>query len=884
MKQTDNTQLTPMMKQYLQIHEEVPDAILLFRLGDFYEMFFDDAIVASKVLSLVLTGRACGLEEKAPMCGVPYHAASGYIAKLVKAGHKVAVCEQTEDAALAKGLVRREIVQIISPGTITDSAHLDEKENNFLLCAYENALYTCLSYIDISTAECKTILFSSFDNKRDLLSEIEKITPAECICNQMFYDKYRENRLFSSRLNIKLSLLDDEYFDYDNSKSILKAQIGPLSDNFFSEDKTENAVFVRTNGALLTYLKNMQKFALHYLRTIERYCKDDTMSLDSATRSHLELIRSTRGSKKGSLLWVLDQCKTAMGARKLKSWIENPLTNKAAILQRQEAVGALRDDTTALGELRKALTGIHDLQRVSTIICSAACSPKNILMLKQSISRIGEIKACAVFTRSPYLRELYGKIDELADIYALIDAAIDDGAPIALKDGGVIKTGYDEQVDHLRSLAGGRQEVLSKMESEERAATGIKNLKIKYNKVFGYYIDVTNSYKELVPDYYIRKQTLVNSERYYTEALKQLEIDIISAGENLLAKEKEIYEQVRTVITTQADRILSTAAAIAAVDVLASFAYVAYTNRYRAPQITDDGSIALIQSRHPVVELIETQNEFIANSCHMDMDKRRMQIITGPNMAGKSTFIRQVALIVLMAQIGSFVPAEEAVISVTDRIFTRIGASDDISTGQSTFMVEMNEVSGILQNATKDSLIILDEMGRGTSTYDGLSIAWAVCEYIADKDLLGAKTLFATHYHELTDLALTTQGVINLCIRAVEQEEGVIFLRKIEEGIVDKSYGIEVAKLAALPEDIILRAYDVLAQLEEEHSKTQKGTTPPRPRAKTAREHRQSHATRTQSAVLGALRELSIDTLSPLEALTLLDKLQKMLTEKEEKK
>jgi DNA mismatch repair protein MutS len=878
-------ELTPMMKQYLQIHEEVPDAILFFRLGDFYEMFFDDAITASKVLSLVLTGRACGLEEKAPMCGVPYHAASGYIAKLVKAGYKVAVCEQTEDAAEAKGLVRREIVQIISPGTMTDSAYLDEKENNFLLCAYESALYTCLSYIDISTAECKTILFSALSNQSDLLSEIEKIAPAEVVCNEVFYDKYHRHRLFTSRLNIKLSLLDDEYFDYDTAKAILKNQLGPVGDTFFSEDKTENAALIRANGAMLLYLKNMQKSALQYISAIERYSKTDAMHLDASTRYHLELIKSTRGSKKGSLLWVLDQCKTAMGARKLKSWIESPLNDRKAILERQGAVAALRDDLAALGEVRKMLQGIHDLQRVATIICSAACSPKNILMLKSSILRIGEIKECAVLSQSAYLQKIQNQIDDLADLYTLIDQAIDDEAPLAVKDGGVIKTGYHEQIDYLRKMAGSRQEVLSEMESEERESTGIKNLKIKYNKIFGYYIDVTNSYKDLVPAHYVRKQTLVNSERYYTEELKQLEIDILSAEESLLAKEKEIYEQVRTSITSQVERILSTAQAVAALDVLASFAQAAYDNRYNAPAIIEDGSITLVDSRHPVVELVETRNEFIPNSCRLDTDKRRMQIITGPNMAGKSTFIRQVALIVLMAQIGSFVPAAKAEISVVDRIFTRIGASDDISTGQSTFMVEMNEVSGILQNATKDSLIILDEMGRGTSTYDGLSIAWAVCEYIADKDLLGAKTLFATHYHELTDLAQTTDGVINLCIRALEQEEGVIFLRKIEEGIVDKSYGIEVAKLAALPDDVIERAYEILADLEEEHNKTQRGaTTPPRPRAKTAQNENKSRLTPNQSAVLGALRTASIDSLSPLEALVFLDKLKKMLMEKEESK
>jgi len=806
-------ELTPMMKQYLEIHKQAPDAILFFRLGDFYEMFFDDAICASRVLSLVLTGRSCGLEDRAPMCGVPYHSAGAYIAKLIKAGHKVAICEQVEDPATAKGIVKREIVKIISPGTVTEEELLNEKENNYLLCLYGNSYSICAAYIDISTAEFKTCVFSGADKYAELANEIEKIAPKEIICDEDFYNLNGEKNIIPANKCL-ISKLNGEYFHYDNCLKILKNTFDISLLTKSEIFKADSALYIKCAGAVLLYLQNNNRQVLKYLKKIESYSQNDYMTLDASTRKNLELVHNMSSSDKyGSLLWVLDNCKTAMGSRKLKEWIENPLIKRDKILLRQNSVTEIRNNLVLMNDLANNLGKVHDLKRIATRICGDSCTAKDLLMLKSSTDSVKDIKNLIKNSKSEKLANLSDGICELEDLRQLIEDSIDSSDK--LKEGSIIKPGYDKQIDALREISQNSKAVLEKMESDEREKTKIKTLKIKYNKVFGYYIDITNSYADMVPDNYVRKQTLANSERYYTQELKELETELLTAQEKLISREKEVFFSIRARVYEQIEKILQTADALAELDVLVSFAYTAYINSYCCPEIITSGEIELTHSRHPVIEQTDKNNEFIPNSCSMNNTTRRMQIITGPNMAGKSTYIRQVALIALMAQTGSYVPAQSARISVADRIFTRIGASDDLLSGRSTFMVEMSEVANILKNATKDSLIILDEVGRGTSTYDGMSIAWAVCEYIADNNLLGAKTLFATHYHELTQLS-ERDGIINLCIRAAEKENGVVFLRKIEEGAADKSYGIEVARLAGLPQNIINRAAYILDNLEKQ--------------------------------------------------------------------
>lgn len=871
-------ELTPMMKQYLQIHKQAPDAILLFRLGDFYEMFFDDAVTASRVLSLVLTGRNCGLDDRAPMCGVPYHAANTYIAKLIKAGHKVAVCEQVEDPATAKGIVKREIIKIISPGTVTDDALLNEKENNYLLCIFDNTASVCISYADVSTAEFKTCVISGPDRYLNLVNEIEKISPKEILCNDIFFHKNSVKNILP-KFYSNLSKLDKSYFDYEEALLTLKSHFDMQSLNKSDFFDSNSALYVKCAGAVLKYLDSNNRQVLKYIKKIDKYSQDEFMVLDSSTRRNLELtLNMASGDKYGSLLWVLDNCKTAMGSRKLKEWIENPLIKLDKIISRQEAVAQVRYDIVLMNDLSDVLSKVYDLKRVSTRICNDSCSPKDMQMLSNSTFGIKNIKNLTKNSKSGLLCELSDKIDELDDIKQLIENSISVSAPASLKDGNVIKEGYDEEIDNLRNIAVNSQNILAKMEEDERARTKIKTLKIKYNKVFGYYIDITNSYADMVPDNYIRKQTLANSERYYTQELKQLEKDVLTAEEKLICREKEVFECVRRRIYDQIERILATADAVAEIDVLTSFAYTAYINSYCRPEITDNGEIELAESRHPVIERIDKDNEFIPNSCNMNNTDRHMQIITGPNMAGKSTYIRQIALIVLMAQIGSFVPAKIAKISVADRIFTRVGASDDLLTGRSTFMVEMSEVANILKNATKESLIILDEVGRGTSTYDGMSIAWAVCEYIANAELLGAKTLFATHYHELTQLG-QKDGIINLCIRAVEKDNGVIFLRKIEEGTVDKSYGIEVARLAGIPSNIIARASEILAGLEKkDHGDAIDNLL--KSNIYCAYSSDNAKLNENEENVLEIIKNLQVNSVTPLDALNILNELKKNLESK----
>lgn len=871
-------ELTPMMKQYLEIHKQAPDAILLFRLGDFYEMFFDDAVTASRVLSLVLTGRNCGLDDRAPMCGVPYHAVSGYIAKLIKAGHKVAVCEQVEDPSEAKGIVRREIVKIISPGTITDENLLNEKENNYLLCIYSNAITFCITYIDVSTAEFKTCVISGRDRNINLVNEIEKISPKEILCNDVFFEENDKQNIFKKH-KYNICMLDNSYFQYENALKIIKENINITKLNKSEIFDFNELSYIKCIGAVLLYVNNNHKQMVKYIKNIEKYMQDDYMILDTTSRRNLELTKNmTTMEKNGSLLWVLDKCETSMGSRKLKEWIESPLKNYNQIVFRQNAVEELRNNVVQMNDIKGILCQIYDIKRISTRICNENCSPKDMLLLRTSTLNLKNIKKILRLSKSDYLLMLSENVDELYDIASLIEKAIEENAPNQLKDGSVIKIGYDAMIDNLRDVAQNSQKILAEMEETEKERTKIKNLKIKYNKVFGYYIEISNANLGLVPENYIRKQTLANSERYYTEELKQLETDILSAEEKLIKREAEVFESIRLEIFRQIERILHTAEAIAEIDVLASFAYTAYIYAYCRPEITDNGVIHLVDSRHPVIELIEKDNEFIPNSCLINTTDRRMQIITGPNMAGKSTFIRQIAIITLMAQLGSFVPAQAAQISIVDRIFTRVGASDDLLSGRSTFMVEMSEVADILKNATSKSLIILDEVGRGTSTFDGLSIAWAICEYIANQDLLGAKTLFATHYHELTELE-NHNGIINLCIRAVEKENGVIFLRKIEEGIVDKSYGIEVARLAGIPKNIIARATQILQLLEkQEHiSKSKIENIKNTDIALSTYISENENINEDEKEVIDTIKKLSINNISPIDALMILNELKNNL-------
>ncbi len=871
-------ELTPMMKQYLEIHKQAPDAILLFRLGDFYEMFFDDAVTASRVLSLVLTGRNCGLEDKAPMCGVPYHAVSGYIAKLIKAGHKVAICEQVEDPAEAKGIVKREIVKIISPGTVTDEKLLNEKENNYLLCIYSNGISFCIAYIDVSTAEFKTCILSGQERNINLINEVEKISPKEILCNDVFIEENNKKNLIT-KYKHSIHVLDNSFFQYDKAVKIIKEHISVSKLNRAEIYDSNELSYIRCIGAVLLYLNNNHKQMIRYIKNIEKYTQDEYMILDATSRRNLELTKNmTTMEKHGSLLWVLDKCDTAMGSRKLKEWIENPLKNQNKILFRQNAVQELRDNIIQMNDMKEILSEIYDIKRIATRICNDNCSPKDMLLLQYSTLNLKNVKNVLKISKNDYLSMLSHSIDDLHDIANMIRNAIEDNAPAQLKDGNIIKKGYDEVIDNLRNITQNSRKILSDMEDAEKEKTKIKNLKIKYNKVFGYYIEVSNANLNLVPENYIRKQTLANSERYFTEELKQLETDILSAEDKLTKREAQVFEMVRQEIFCQIERILHTAEAIAEIDVLTTFAYTAYIYSYCRPEIADNGIIKLMDSRHPVIEQIEKNNEFIPNSCNLNTSDRRMQIITGPNMAGKSTFIRQIAIITLMAHIGSFVPAKSARISVVDKIFTRVGASDDLLSGRSTFMVEMNEVANILKNATKKSLIILDEVGRGTSTFDGLSIAWAICEYISNEDILGAKTLFATHYHELTELD-SHDGIVNLCIRAVEKEDEVIFLRKIEEGTVDKSYGIDVARLAGMPDNIIKRARSILQVLEKQEyiSKNKIENIVSTDITLNMFNMKNELLSKEEKEAIDIIKNLSINNISPIDALMILNQIKNNL-------
>ncbi len=802
-------ELTPMMKQYMQTKEEYKDCILFYRLGDFYEMFFDDALTASKELEITLTGKNCGLEERAPMCGIPYHAVDSYLNRLVSKGYKVAICEQVEDPKTAKGIVKREVIRVVTPGTNLDTQGLDETKNNYIMCIVYMADQYGLSVADVTTGE---YLVTELDSQTKLMDELYKFMPSEIVCNEAFYMSGLDLDDLKNRLHMAIYSLEAWYFDDALCRETLQEHFKVASLEGIGLSDYECGMIA--SGALLKYLEETQKNSLSHMSRLTRYATGNYMVLDSATRRNLELVETLREKqKRGSLLWVLDKTKTAMGARTLRKYVEQPLIDKESIVKRLDAVAELKDNAICREEIREYLNPVYDLERLVGKITYQSANPRDLIAFQSSLSMLPSVKCILKDMESDLLKEIYEELDPLEELCDLVGRAIQEEPPLAMKEGGIIKDGYNEEVDRLRKAKSEGKNWLADLETREREKTGIKNLRIRYNKVFGYYLEVTNSFKDLVPDYYTRKQTLANAERYIIPELKELEDTILGAEDKLCALEYELYCEVRNTIAAELTRIQRTAKAVAKLDVIASLALVAERNNYVRPKINEKGVIDIRDGRHPVVEKMIPNDMFIANDTYLDDKKQRISIITGPNMAGKSTYMRQAALIVLMAQLGSFVPASSANIGLVDRIFTRVGASDDLASGQSTFMVEMNEVANILRNATSKSLLILDEIGRGTSTFDGLSIAWAVVEYISNSKLLGAKTLFATHYHELTELEGKISNVNNYCIAVKEKGDDIVFLRKIVKGGADKSYGIQVAKLAGVPDPVINRAKEIVEEL-----------------------------------------------------------------------
>lgn len=801
--------LSPMMQQYLDTKQQYKDCILMYRLGDFYEMFFEDAVTASKELELTLTGKDCGLEERAPMCGVPYHALDTYLNRLVQKGYKVAIGEQIEDPKQAKGLVKREVTHVVTPGTNFNTAALDETKNNYLMCVVYIDEQFGISTVDITTGDYYVTQVASL---RLLLDEIHRFVPSEIICNEAFQVSGVDLEDLRGRLNISVFTLDSWYFDDEKCTACLKEHFHVM--DLSGLGLQEYDYLSVAAGALLQYLYETQKTSLSHLTHISPYSTGKFMVLDTSTRRNLELTETLREkTKRGSLLWVLDKTKTAMGARMLRNFIEQPLIQREEIVRRQEAVEELNKNLINRDELREYLNPIYDLERLIGKIAYKSANPRDLIAFSNSLQMLPHIHLLLGEYHCSLIQDIRKDLDTLEDISNEIQCCIQEEPPITIREGGMIKEGYHEEIDKLRAAKTKGTSWLSELEAKERENTGIKSLKVKYNKVFGYCIEVTNTYKDLVPQNYTRKQTLTNAERYITPELKELEDMILGAQDKLVALEYQVFCELRDSIAMQVKRIQKTAKAVAGIDVFTSLAFVAGQNQYVKPQINEKGVLNIKGGRHPVVEKMLSSNLFIANDTYLDNSKNRISIITGPNMAGKSTYMRQTALIALMAQIGSFVPADTANICISDRIFTRVGASDDLASGQSTFMVEMSEVANILRNATKNSLLILDEIGRGTSTFDGLSIAWAVVEYISNPKLLGSKALFATHYHELTELEGTLESVNNYCIAVKEQGDDIIFLRKIVKGGADNSYGIQVAKLAGVPDVVVERAKEIAAEL-----------------------------------------------------------------------
>ena len=807
----DLSQLSPMMQHYMETKKEYPDCILFYRLGDFYEMFFDDALTVSKELEITLTGKDCGLSERAPMCGVPFHAVDSYLYRLVQKGYKVAIAEQMEDPKQAKGLVKREVIRVVTPGTITSSQVLDETKNNYLMgIVYMDGIYG-ISTADISTGD---FMVTEVDSDRELFDEINKFSPSEIICNNAFYMSGVDMDGLKNRYQVVISSLDSRFFGEESCRRILMEhfKVGAL----VGLGLEDYATGIIAAGAVMQYIYETQKSTLEHITTVTPYSTGQYMVIDTSTRRNLELVETMREKqKRGTLLWVLDKTKTAMGARLLRACIEQPLIHRDEIIKRQNAVEELNMNYISREEICEYLNPIYDLERLIGRISYKTANPRDLIAFRSSLEMLPYIKRILGEFNSELLAELGRELDPLQDIFQLIGDAIVEEPPITVREGGIIKDGYNQEADKLRQAKTEGKNWLAELEAREKEKTGIKTLKVKFNKVFGYYFEVTNSFKDQVPDYYIRKQTLTNAERFTTDELKQLEDIIMGAEEKLVSLEYDLFCEVRDKIGAEVIRIQKTAKSIAGIDVFCSLSVVATRRNYVKPSINDKGVIQIKNGRHPVVEQMMRDDMFVANDTFLDNGKNRLSVITGPNMAGKSTYMRQVALIVLMAQLGSFVPAQEADIGICDRVFTRVGASDDLASGQSTFMVEMTEVANILRNATRNSLLVLDEIGRGTSTFDGLSIAWAVIEHISNSKLLGAKTLFATHYHELTELEGTIAGVKNYCIAVKEQGDDIVFLRKIVRGGADKSYGIQVAKLAGVPDSVIARAKEIAEELSD---------------------------------------------------------------------
>ena len=875
--------LTPMMKMYLETKKQHDDCIIFYRLGDFYEMFFDDATTASKEMEITLTGKSCGLEERAPMCGVPYHAVDSYINRLVTKGYKVCIVEQTEDPAQAKGLVKREVVRIVTPGTNLNTAAMDEGRNNYIMSiAYIGGKFG-ISIADVTTGD---YYVTEVTTERNVVDEINKFMPSEIICNHSFLMSGMDIDDLKDRLSISVFELEEWYFDEEICSDVLKEHFGMV--DLAGLGISNMSLGIIASGSLLKYLYETQKNSLSHMTKLIPYSTSTFMILDTSTRRNLELCETLREKqKKGSLLWVLDKTKTAMGARTLRNYIEQPLISKEEIINRQKVIEELNKSMITRDELREYLAPIYDLERLLSKISYRSANPRDLIAFKTSLSMLPHIKNIIMDFKSPLFKDIYNRLDVLEDITTLISESIMDDPPINIKEGGIIRTGYNEEIDRLRNAKTEGKTWLAEMEASEKESTGIKNLKIKYNKVFGYYIEVSNSFKDQVPDYYVRKHTLTNAERYTTDKLKELEDVIMGAEDKLFSLEYNIFTAIRDEIFNQINRIQQTAKAVAQIDVFASLAFVADRNHYVKPKINEKGVIDIKDGRHPVVEKMMPDNTFIANNTFLDMNNNRLAIITGPNMAGKSTYMRQTALIVLMAQIGSFVPAKYANISICDKIFTRVGASDDLASGQSTFMVEMTEVANILRNATANSLLILDEIGRGTSTFDGLSIAWAVVEHICDKKLLGAKTLFATHYHELTELEGTLPGVNNYCISVKEQGDDIVFLRKIVAGGADKSYGIQVAKLAGVPESVLNRAKELVNELSNaditvKAKEIAANLQPGNNVLPTINDDLEAHQmtlfdTVREDDIIKELQEIDLGTMTPIDGLNYLYKLQNQL-------
>mgnify|MGYP004459729283 FL=1 len=817
-------EFSPMMQHYLETKKQYKDCVLFYRLGDFYEMFFEDAEIVSRELELTLTGKDCGQEQRAPMSGIPYHAAEGYIAKLIEKGYKVAICEQMEDPKLAKGMVKREVVRVVTPGTVIESNLLDEKKNNYIMAIYKSGLYFGISVCDISTGEFSATQIVEHNNFARLLDEISRYSPAEIIVSKMMFNSKTELEKIQERFKTYISQESEESFDGEfELLSGMYNIVDDKNEKIKEKELVEKKLAIYAINALLKYLEDTQKTGLDHINTIKIYNTTRYMALDINARRNLELTEKMRDkSKKGTLLWVLDKTSTSMGGRMLRRWLNDPLVDRKEINERLDAVEELKNSIILRGNIIEALKKVYDIERLAGKIAYGNANGRDLISLKSSVKQLPDIKHVLAGAGSKLLKGIYNELDTLDDVYEIIEKSIVDEPPIGVKDGGIIKIGYDPEIDKLKLATTEGKKWLVELENKEKEQTGIKNLKIGYNKVFGYFIEVTKSNISMVPERYIRKQTLTNAERYITEELKQLENQILGAEEKVITLEYNAFTEVRERIEKQIQRLQKTATLISVLDVVSSFAIVAEDMGYVKPIVDNEGIIDIKEGRHPVIEKMISTSNFVPNDTYLDKNSNRLAIITGPNMAGKSTYMRQVALITLMAQVGSFVPASYAKIGIVDKIFTRVGASDDLSMGQSTFMVEMMEVATILKEATNESLVILDEIGRGTSTYDGLSIAWAVAEYIADKEKCGAKTLFATHYHELTELENKIEGVKNYSIAVKEKGEDIIFLRKIIDGGTDESYGVHVARLAGVPQIVTQKANEILQSLERKNVMTNK--------------------------------------------------------------